>query len=264
MSRTRKLAALIVGLVVSLTAWGAAKADIPISITTPVTLSVRMSGSAGSGTMGALPLTVAFDFDSASCSGSISGTASLVNGRLRLRMSGSVDGGTGPCSASVEVQDYDYSFDVPDLGEATTPVVFSLERTAGHLTGPRAASVYATTGGNFSSNLIGGEVYLCEGSASCIFSLYVVTEGSRRSARIVDMIPGDSVVSGTGFVSNKTELQTPSLTIGDTFDETAEFYVDLPPDVQQTAIPPQVGWLVGGVLIGLGVKMSRRKVRGAS
>jgi hypothetical protein len=143
------------------------------------------------------------------------------------------------------------AFNVPDLGDSATPVVYYAEHTAGQFTGPLSPEFSWDLDGSYSSTLTGGVVRLP-------INPRVDSDGPRRVAELASMIPGDSIV----FVQDGylvTTLSIGNLSVGDTFDDTAEFYVDTPPEVQQTAIPPQVGWLVGGVLIGLGVKMTRRK-----
>jgi len=72
------------------------------------------------------------------------------------------------------------------------------------------------------------------------------------------MIPGDSAVLET-YELFQTMLSSPGGT--GIFDETYEISASLPPQPHPAGIPSQVGWLIGGVLIGLGIKVLRRPGR---
>ena len=72
---------------------------------------------------------------------------------------------------------------------------------------------------------------------------------------MIDLVPGDSVVVGGGSF-NIDSGRAPGL---GNYTLTYDAYFSLPPELQIASIPPHVGWLVGGVLIGFGMKMSRRR-----
>jgi hypothetical protein len=81
-----------------------------------------------------------------------------------------------------------------------------------------------------------------------------------RNSALVIMLPGDSVASRN--VNDYFHLQmTTAGGGGGTNDEAYELSVSVPPQSQAASVPSEAGWLVAGLLIGLGIKVLRGPVR---
>ncbi len=71
---------------------------------------------------------------------------------------------------------------------------------------------------------------------------------------MISMIPGDAVEWSAYHYGDYGTVST-----GGTFDETYEFSVSLPPEPILAAVPTGIAWLLGGVLLGLGIKVLRQQ-----
>lgn len=235
------------GLLAANAAWGAPGAPIPLTMPS-ATVCVNV-GNDDIEVTDSLPFSVPFNLSDGGCSSNGTVTVSLVSGKVRVQNQGAVSGSN--CSVDIEASYVDLSFDVPSVGDSTTAVLVYQERVSSSLsTGIVDFLAWAWLGQGYSSSLTASDVFFEPND----LDLQYVSSASL----LMLMIPSDSVVfPGVGQQPPYASFRYKTDSSG-TFDETYELSTRLPPQPLTAAVPTGVGWLLGGVLLGLGIKVLRR------
>ncbi len=190
---------------------------------------------------GPLPLTLSYSLIVTNagelCLGDGIATAELIGGNLRFHYEGSITGGID-CNISIRVSTTATVIEVPDVGDRSTLLLSTLELLSSAFVNIVPSPGSAGLGGPYVSSLLGGAV---SGGLSANLS----------SSQLNHMLPSDTATfNSAGFAAAFERLTTSD----GSFDETYELSIALPPQAQIAAVPLQVGWLVAGVLLGLGIK----------
>ena len=226
--------------------------EVPLSVVGPVAV---FAGSAE--VSGSLPLTLDFD-------GCFSGTVevALVDGGIEAQLvNGMVAGASCILDVIVSAPGPSIELTVPDICEATTPVVFStsLSGSASGGVSPRLAS--NLRGQNvLTSTRLGGVVTTPDLGAGAGISGNTAIAASRLS-RLVHLLPGDTVAF-PGLGATGPSVQNPQTWFlyaelksdaPGTFDQTLRLEAFLPPDAATVGRgpdscrrhPPPRGWRRG-------------------
>jgi hypothetical protein len=262
MRQIQIIAASILVLLASSVARGAVGTPIPLSVPS-ATVYIGMNGvTPPPPEIGPLPLTVPYS-GVAGCDCVYSGnvTVSIVSGALQVRQEGTHQGTC--CHFQVQVEAMTVVLDVPQVGQNATPILLSNQPIA--VSGSVAAEEveFRVSKNEFSSDLTSGSILevgfgLRQGLEieHCV-SCQATTSGVSvldSSSRLLHMLPGDTVTwdGWTYFID------VPG---SGTFDMTYQLGAALPSGSVSAAVPEPIGWILAGVLIGLGIKVLRRPAR---
>jgi hypothetical protein len=237
-------------------AYSSTGSQLPINVG-PITVLVSGNGINVNET-GTLPIVIPYSTTDQYCNHD--GVLTVVNSSAGISVE-AVGSALGPyCDLYIRLRDAEWNLQIPVTGGNSTEILFSFGRVSRAMTNAVVSEASGGVPGSYSSFITQGEVLT--GIGRLVLGDLLVP-GVDRISQIVPMLTGDIAYFESsqllGLSYSMTELEGAG-----SYSETYVLSASVPEQPQATAIPPQVGWLVGGVLIGLGVKMSRRKVRGAS